>query len=44
LALKILEGEFSEGDTVEVDVNSKNEVVFSKPAVKGRTRGAAAHA
>jgi ATP-dependent Clp protease ATP-binding subunit ClpB len=44
LALKILEGEFSEGDTVEGDVNSKNEVVFSKPAVKGRTRGAAAHA
>lgn len=44
LALKILEGEFSEGDTVEVDVNSKNELVFSKPAVKGRTRGAAAHA
>jgi ATP-dependent Clp protease ATP-binding subunit ClpB len=44
LALKILEGEVSEGDTVEVDVNSGNEVVFSKPAVKGRTRGAAAHA
>ena len=44
MALKILEGEFSEGDTVEVDVNSRNEVVFSKPAVKGRTRGAAAHA
>ncbi len=44
LALKILEGEFSEGDTVEVDVSSRNEVVFSKPAVKGRTRGAAAHA
>jgi ATP-dependent Clp protease ATP-binding subunit ClpB len=44
LALKILEGEFSEGDTVEVDVNSKNELVFSMPAVKGRTRGAATHA
>ncbi len=44
MALKILEGEFSEGDAVEVDVNSRNEVVFSKPAVKGRTRGAAAHA
>ncbi len=44
LALKILEGEFSEGDIIEVDVNSKNEVVFSRPAVKGRARGAAAHA
>ena len=41
LALKILEGEFSEGDTVEVDVNSRNELVFSKLGSKSKTRGAA---
>ncbi|HYB21977.1 MAG TPA: ATP-dependent chaperone ClpB [Thermodesulfobacteriota bacterium] len=43
LALKILEGEFSEGDTIEADVNPKNELIFSRPAAKGRGR-AAAHA
>jgi ATP-dependent Clp protease ATP-binding subunit ClpB len=41
LALKILEGGFSEGDTVEVDVNSRNELVFSKLGSKSKTRGAA---
>ncbi len=30
LAMKILQGEYSEGDTVEVDVNSQKEYVFSK--------------
>ena len=30
LALKILEGQFQEGDTVEVDVDNKNEFVFRK--------------
>jgi ATP-dependent Clp protease ATP-binding subunit ClpB len=38
LALKLLEGEFSEGDTVEVDVSLKNEMVFSKPQAKGRSK------
>jgi len=44
LALKILQGEFSEGDTVEADVSPKNELVFSKPSAKTRARGAAARA
>ncbi len=44
LALKILEGEFPQGDTVEVDANSNNEMVFSKPQARGRSRAAAAHA
>ncbi len=39
LALKILEGEFSEGDTIEVDANSGNELVFSKLRSKGKSRG-----
>jgi ATP-dependent Clp protease ATP-binding subunit ClpB len=38
LALKLLEGEFSEGDTVEVDVTLKKEMVFSKPQAKARSK------
>jgi len=44
LALKILQGEFSEGDAVEVDATLKNELIFSKPSVRGRTRTAGARA
>jgi ATP-dependent Clp protease ATP-binding subunit ClpB len=44
LALKLLEGEFSEGDTVEVDVSLKNEMVFSKPQAKGRSKTAGGRA
>ena len=40
LALKLLEKEFSEGDTVEADVSPKNEMVFSKPPAKGRSKSA----
>jgi ATP-dependent Clp protease ATP-binding subunit ClpB len=38
LALKILEGEFSEGDTIEVDAGPSDQLIFSKKAtrVKGR--------
>ncbi len=32
LALKLLEGEYAEGETVEVDVNDRGEIVFSKKA------------
>jgi ATP-dependent Clp protease ATP-binding subunit ClpB len=41
LALKLLQGEFSEGDTVEADVSLKNQVVFSKVSPKARSRMAA---
>jgi ATP-dependent Clp protease ATP-binding subunit ClpB len=44
LALKILQGEFSEGDTVEADVSLKNELVFSKPSPQARPRSAVARA
>jgi ATP-dependent Clp protease ATP-binding subunit ClpB len=44
LALRILEGEFSEGETIEVDVGSRNELTFSKRSGRGKNRGAAAHA
>jgi ATP-dependent Clp protease ATP-binding subunit ClpB len=44
LALKILQGEFSEGDTVEVDATLKNELIFSKPLARARSRTAGARA
>ncbi len=44
LALKILEGEFSEGDTVNAEVTLKNEMIFSKPSAKGRSKAAGARA
>jgi len=44
LALKLLEKEFSEGDTVEADVSLKNEMVFSRPPAKGRSKTAGSRA
>jgi ATP-dependent Clp protease ATP-binding subunit ClpB len=44
LALKILQGEFSEGDTVDADVTLKNEMIFTKPSAKGRSKAAATRA
>jgi ATP-dependent Clp protease ATP-binding subunit ClpB len=44
LALKILQGEFSEGDTVEIDAALKNGLIFSKPSAKGRSRAAGTRA
>jgi ATP-dependent Clp protease ATP-binding subunit ClpB len=44
LALKILQGEFSEGETVEVDASLKNELVFSKASGRARSRAAGARA
>jgi ATP-dependent Clp protease ATP-binding subunit ClpB len=44
LALKILQGEFSEGDTVEVDATQKNELIFSKPSARVRSKAAGARA
>jgi ATP-dependent Clp protease ATP-binding subunit ClpB len=44
LALKILQGEFSEGDTVEVDANQKNELLLSKPQARARSKAAGARA
>jgi ATP-dependent Clp protease ATP-binding subunit ClpB len=44
LALKILQGEFSEGDTVEVDAALKDGLIFSKPSAKGRSRAAGTRA
>jgi len=38
LALKILEGEFKEGDVVEVDVDEKGECVFRKPQPGGTVK------
>jgi len=39
LALKILEKEYKEGDTVKIEVNSKKEFVFSKKQVKKTFKG-----
>jgi ATP-dependent Clp protease ATP-binding subunit ClpA len=44
LALKILQGEFSEGDTIEADAAPKNGLIFSKPSAKGRPRAAGTRA
>ncbi|MBI5966668.1 MAG: ATP-dependent chaperone ClpB [Deltaproteobacteria bacterium] len=44
LALKVLEGEFSEGDTIEVDAGPGNELIFAKKSARGRGREMAAHA
>jgi ATP-dependent Clp protease ATP-binding subunit ClpB len=38
LALKMLGGEFSEGDTIEVDAPSGDQLVFLKKGVKGKGR------
>jgi len=44
LALKVLEGGFLEGDTIEVDAGPGNELVFAKKSVRGKGRVMAAHA
>jgi ATP-dependent Clp protease ATP-binding subunit ClpB len=44
LALKVLEGDFVEGDLIEVGVDSGNQFTFQKKTIKGKARGAAAHA
>jgi ATP-dependent Clp protease ATP-binding subunit ClpB len=44
LALKVLEGGFSEGDTIEIDAGPGNELTFSKKASKARGRATPAHA
>jgi ATP-dependent Clp protease ATP-binding subunit ClpB len=38
LALKVLGGEFTEGDTIEVDAPSGDQLVFLKKGVKGKGR------
>jgi ATP-dependent Clp protease ATP-binding subunit ClpB len=42
LALKMLAGEFGEGDTVEVDAPSGDQLSFQKKGIKGKGRGAKA--
>ena len=44
LALKILEGEFSEGDTIEVDAGPSDQLNFSKKATRVKGRVMPAHA
>jgi len=44
LALKILEGEFSEGDTIEVDAGPSDQLIFSKKATRVKSRVVPAHA
>jgi ATP-dependent Clp protease ATP-binding subunit ClpB len=44
LALKILEGEFSEGDTIEIDADNGDQLTFSKKATRPKGRAVPAHA
>jgi ATP-dependent Clp protease ATP-binding subunit ClpB len=44
LALKILEGEFSEGDTIEIDADPGDQLTFSKKATRPKGRAVPAHA
>ena len=44
LALKVLEGEFSEGDTIEVDADPGDQLTFSKKATRPKGRAVPAHA
>ena len=44
LALKVLEGEFSEGDTIEIDVGPGGQLTFSKKAVRVKGKMMPAHA
>jgi ATP-dependent Clp protease ATP-binding subunit ClpB len=44
LAVKILEGEFSEGDTIEVDAGPADQLVFSKKTTRVKGRVMPAHA
>ncbi len=43
LALKILEGDFKEGDEIEVKAGPKNELIFSKRTSKKKSRAMSAH-
>jgi len=43
LALKILEGEFSEGDTIEVDAGPADQLVFSKKTTRVKGKVMPAH-
>jgi len=44
LAIKILEGEFSEGETIEVDAGPADQLVFSKETTRVKGRVMPAHA
>ena len=44
LALKVLEGEFSEGDTIEVDADPGDQLTFSKKATRPKGRAVPAQA
>jgi ATP-dependent Clp protease ATP-binding subunit ClpB len=44
LAIKILEGEFSEGDTIEVDAGPSDQLIFSKKATRVKGKAMPAHA
>jgi ATP-dependent Clp protease ATP-binding subunit ClpB len=44
LALKILEGDFKEGDGIEVKVGPKNELIFAKRTTKKKNGEVGAHA
>jgi ATP-dependent Clp protease ATP-binding subunit ClpB len=44
LALKVLEGEFSEGDTIEVDAGPADQLILSKKAARAKGRVMPAHA
>lgn len=44
LALMVLEGDFVEGDIIEVGVDSGTQLTFQKKTIRGKTKGAATHA
>jgi ATP-dependent Clp protease ATP-binding subunit ClpB len=44
LALKVLEGAFTEGDLIEIDASAGKGFTFQKNTSKGKNRGRAAHA
>jgi ATP-dependent Clp protease ATP-binding subunit ClpB len=44
LALKVLEGEFSEGDTIEVDAGPGDALTFSKKVIRVKGKAMSARA
>ena len=44
LALKVLGGEFSEGDVIEVDAGPADQLIFSKKAARAKGKVMPAHA
>jgi hypothetical protein len=44
LALKVLEGEFSEGDMIEVDAGPGDSLTFSKKVIRVKGKVMPAHA